>query len=136
MPMKPGVRELLDFLTDSGYRLGLASSTAGHLVRTQLAGRDLLAYFKVVVSGDMVTRSKPAPDIFLKACAEIGALPSEAFAIEDSYHGIRAAAAAGMKALMVPDIVLPDDEMKRLAERVFSSLTEVLDFFRSLSGLF
>ncbi len=128
MPMKPGVRELLDYLTGNGYKIGLASSTKEKHVKSQLAGRDLLSYFQVVICGDMVSRSKPEPDIFLKACKEIDTLPEEAFAIEDSYNGIRAATAAGMKAIMVPDIVPPDEEMKELAYKIFPSLEEVREF--------
>ncbi len=132
MPMKPGVREVLDYLTQNGYKIGLASSTKEVHVRSQLAGRNLLSYFQVIICGDMVSRSKPAPDIFLKACEEIGAQPEKAFAVEDSYNGIRAAASAGMKAIMVPDIVSPDEEMERLAYRICPSLAEVQAFFASL----
>lgn len=134
MPMKPGVRELLDFLTANGYKIGLASSTKEVHVKSQLASRNLLSYFQVVICGDMVNKSKPAPDIFLKACEEIGTLPEEAFAIEDSFHGIHAATAAGMKAIMVPDMVLPDEEMKGLAYRIFPSLIQVQEFFASCGG--
>lgn len=130
MPMKPGVRELLDYLSENGYRIGLASSTREQLVRSQLKGRGLLSYFQVIIGGDMVSKGKPAPDIFLKACEDIGVLPEHAFAVEDSYHGIRAAASAGMKAIMVPDIVPPDEEMKKLAYRICSSLAEVQDFLQ------
>jgi HAD superfamily hydrolase (TIGR01509 family) len=130
MPMKPGVREILDYLAANDYKLGVASSTAGHLVRSQLAGRELLSYFQVVMCGDMVRRSKPAPDIFLAACEALGSNPTRSYAIEDSYNGIRAAAAAGMKAIMVPDILWPDEEIKDLAYRIFPSLLEVRDFFK------
>ncbi len=134
MPMKPWVGELLNYLAEAGYRIGLASSTKEIHVREQLASRDLLSFFQVIVCGDMVSRSKPAPEIYLKACKDIGTMPKEAFAIEDSYNGVRAAAAAGMKAIMVPDIVPPDAEMKELAYRIYPSLAEVKDFFASLDG--
>lgn len=102
LPLKEGVREILDYLTRKGYLVGLASSTAketvmGHLERTGLAH-----YFKVVVTGDMVEHSKPEPDIYLKACEELGAEPAEAMAVEDSPNGIRSAYRAGMKPVMVP----------------------------------
>lgn len=129
IPMKPGVRELLDYLAGEDYKIGLASSTNEIHVRAQLEERKLLSYFQVVICGDMVQRSKPEPDIFLKACEVIGTNPEEAYAIEDSYNGIWAAARAGMKAIMVPDIVMPDEEMKRLAYRIFPSLKEVKRFF-------
>lgn len=129
MPMKPGVRELLDYLKENGYRIGLASSTREELVRTQLESRGLLSYFEVVICGDMVVKSKPEPDIYLKACEEMQCLPEEAYAIEDSYHGIHAAVNAGMKAIMVPDVVAADEVMKQIAVHIFSSLIEVKEFF-------
>ena len=73
-----------------------------HLERTGLSG-----YFQEIVSGDMVEKSKPEPDIYLKACEVVGVLPENAMGIEDSFNGIRAVAAAGMTAVMVPDMVQP-----------------------------
>lgn len=131
MPMKPWVRELLQYLDDKGYQIGLASSTKEVYVREQLASRDLLSFFQVIICGDMVKQSKPSPEIYLKACEAIGTLPQDAFAIEDSHNGIRAAAAAGMRAIMVPDIVPPDAEIKELAYKIFPSLAEVKAYFVS-----
>ncbi len=133
MPMKAGVREILQYLTEEGYQIGLASSTKEIHVREQLASRELLSFFQVIICGDMVSKSKPSPEIYSKACHAISALPQETFAIEDSHNGIRAAAAAGMKAIMVPDIVPPDEEIRKLAYRIYHSLTEVKDFFIDLS---
>ena len=83
-----------------------------------------------VRSGCQTTGSKPEPDIYLCACEKIGTKPKEAYAIEDSYHGIRAADAAGMKPIMVPDLTAPDAEMWRLSTHIFSSLFEVLEFLK------
>ena len=67
--------------------------------------------FDVIVCGDMVTKSKPNPDIYLKACELMKVDPKECYAVEDSYNGIRAAHAAGMKAIMVPDLLEPTPEI-------------------------
>ena len=64
-------------------------------------------------------------DIFLKACELLGVNPKEAYAVEDSYNGIRAAHAAGMKPIMVPDLAEPTEEMECLAEVILPSLMEV-----------
>ena len=104
VPVKPGAATLLKALKDAGWTVGLASSTYIATVRKELDQTGLLPYFDVVVGGDNVPRSKPAPDIYLQACAEAGADPLETFAVEDSHNGIRSAHAAGMKALMVPDL--------------------------------
>lgn len=74
--------------------------------------------------------SKPRPDIYLLACRELGVDPEEAYAIEDSPNGIRAAHAAGMRPVMVPDMIAPDDEMRELSFLIRTDLFEVLDYLR------
>ena len=74
-----------------------------------------------------MARSKPAPDIFLKAAELLGVCPESAYVIEDSYNGIRAAKTAGMRPIMVPDMVEPDDEMREKAWRICSSLENVIE---------
>lgn len=124
LPVKPGARELLASLREKGLPLALASSTQGEMVRQWLSEAGLLECFDVLVTGDMVKCSKPDPEIFLKACALLHVKPEDAYVIEDSYNGIRAAHAGGMHALMVPDMLPPDVEMREKAERIFSSLRE------------
>lgn len=130
MPIKPGVREILEFLKGAGYEIGLASSSGKETVLSHLQAAGLLEYFSVIVTGDMVEHSKPNPDIYLLACEEMKVAPEAAYAIEDSPNGIRAAHAAGMSPIMVPDLIAPDDEMKELSFRIFKDLYEVKDFFQ------
>lgn len=131
IPEKAGARELLAGLAAARVPLALASSTREEVVRRELAEAGLLPYFRVVIGGDRIARSKPAPDIFLKAAALLGAAPEECFVVEDSPNGIRAAAAAGMIPLMVPDQLQPDEEIRGLASRIFSSLEEVQKYLQS-----
>lgn len=128
LPKKPGVHELLDYLKQQKIKIALASSTRREVVVQELKDGGLLDYFDEVVCGDMVVRSKPEPDIFLKACERLRVNPAEAYAIEDSYNGIRAAHAAGMKPIMVPDMSAPTEEMERLAEVILPSLIEVREY--------
>ena len=88
----------------------------------------IIEYFDRIICGDMVSRSKPAPDIFLKACEELNVSPSDSYAIEDSYNGIRAAHAGGLHPIMVPDLLPADEEMQSLAEIVLPSLTSVMEY--------
>lgn len=125
LPMKKGVRELLELLKQNDKKIALASSTRRQTVENQLRDANILSYFDAVVCGDMVARSKPAPDIFLEACECIGVAPHKAYAIEDSYNGIRAAHAGKLRPIMVPDLLPADDEMRRLAETVQEDLLEV-----------
>ncbi len=125
---KPYVDYILEYLTTHGYEVSLASSTDYDDVMNEirLAGFD--KYFKYVIGGDRVTHGKPDPEIFLKACELLGCKPEEAFIIEDSYNGIRAAAKAGAKPIMVPDMLPANDEMRALAVSVQPSLKEALDY--------
>ncbi len=128
LPMKQGVKELLTFLKERGKKIALASSTRQQVVTDELCDAGIIEYFDRIICGDMVSRSKPAPDIFLKACEELNISPSDSYAIEDSYNGIRAAHAGGLHPIMVPDLLPADEEMQSLAEIVLPSLTSVMEY--------
>lgn len=128
LPMKPGVMELLSYLKGKGKKIALASSTRRETVTNQLRWAGIIDYFDVIICGDMVAKSKPAPDIFLKACQELGVSPENTYAIEDSYNGIRAAHAGQLRPIMVPDLLEADDEMRGMAECVCDNLNEVIDY--------
>ena len=68
--------------------------------------------------------------INLYACHKLGAKPEETIVIEDSFNGIRAAHAARMKPIMVPDMILPTEEIEALLYRRFHSLLEVKEFLK------
>ena len=126
-PLKPGIRELLECLKQHDYRIAIASSTRTESVMEHVEGANLLLYFDEIIGGDMVTRSKPNPDIFLKAAERLNTLPENCCVIEDSYNGILAASAAGMFPVMVPDMLPPDDLMREKAGLILNSLTELTD---------
>lgn len=126
LPVKPGINELLEWLKEEGFSVGLASSTGRDFVLSHLEKAGMSGCFSVVIGGDMVEHSKPQPDIYRLACERLGVNPKEAYAIEDSPNGIRAAHAAGMCPIMVPDMIMPDVEMQRLSRVIKKDLTEVL----------
>ncbi len=128
LPMKQGVKELLTFLKEHDKKIALASSTRQQVVTDELRDAGIIEYFDRIICGDMVSRSKPAPDIFLKACEELNVSPSDSYAIEDSYNGIRAAHAGGLHPIMVPDLLPADEEMQSLAEIVLPNLTSVMEY--------
>ena len=132
LPMKPGVKELLSFLKANNVKTALASSTRVETVKNQLRDADILKYFDVVVGGDMVKNSKPNPEIFLKAAEKLGIDPKEAYIIEDSFNGIKAAHAANAFPVMVPDMLEPNEEISALCHRIFKDLLEVKDYFEGL----
>ena len=129
LPIKEGVREILSYLKGNGIPIAIASSTRQKRVTTQLDEAGLLSYFDAVVGGESVSRSKPAPDIFLYAAERLGIAPEDCVVIEDSFNGIRAAHAAGMQPVMVPDMLQPDEEITGMCVAVRKTLTEVISFF-------
>lgn len=131
LPMKAGIQEFLIFLKENGILTAVASSTRTEVVTQEIKDAGLLPYFDVLICGDMVARSKPAPDIFLKAAEELQVEPARCYVIEDSYNGIRAAYSAGMRPLMVPDMLPPNEEMEKLSEMILPSLLEVKDALRA-----
>jgi len=135
LPMKKGIRELLSYLKEQGYLIGLASSTRLAVIEHQLKAAGIYDYFDNLTSGDMLKKSKPEPDIYLMACENLGVKPEEAIAIEDSYNGVRAAYRAGMCSVMVPDMVAPDEEMKSISSYIFNSLIEMKEWFEESGKL-
>lgn len=130
--VKPGVRELLEYLKSRGIKTAVATSSRKEYSTRILTEAGLMRYFDGAVFGDMVENAKPDPEIYLKACDAIGAKPENSVALEDAPAGIRAAHAAGMTPLMIPDLVEPDEEIKKLYFRKFNSLLEVLEFLRNM----
>lgn len=134
LPVKPGAEEILKWLKENGWVIGLASSTKRSTVLNHLEQAGFRDFFSAVVTGDMVEHGKPNPDIYLLACRELSVEPSETYAIEDSPNGIRAAHAAGMMPFMVPDMLAPNEEMRALSERIFEDLYGVLEYLRQQTG--
>jgi HAD superfamily hydrolase (TIGR01509 family) len=130
--LKPGVTELLDMLQAKGIRVSVASSTSLQGTKEHLTESRILNRFEVVVGGDMVTKGKPNPDIFLKAAELLGLTPEECIVVEDSPAGIRAAYAAGMKAVLVPDRAAITEEIIAMSDVVLSSLYEMPDYVEGL----
>ena len=128
LPVKRGARELLEYLERKGKRIALASSTRKQTVLGQLRDAHILEYFGAIVTGDMVSESKPAPAILLRACEEIGVPPDRAYAVEDSYNGIRAARRGRLRPIMVPDLLPANEEMRELSEAVLDDLIAVVKY--------
>ncbi len=103
VPPRPGALELLDAIRAAGLPVGVASNSARAFVERVLSGAGLLdGHFDVVVTADDVQHPKPAPDVYLAACAALGTEPERSAALEDSATGVEAARAAGMFVVAVP----------------------------------
>lgn len=120
---KPGAIELLAALEKRGIPKALATSSPRVLALRCLG--DLASRFAALAFGDEVSHSKPAPDLFLLAAQRLGIAPADCLVLEDSEAGVRAARAAGMDVIMVPDLVPPSPEIASMAMRVCATLHEV-----------
>ena len=119
----PGLYELLDCLDARGLAFGLASSSQANWVDVILTILGVKERFRVVMSGDMVTNGKPAPEIYLTAAGKLGVEPSRCLVFEDSPHGIQAGKAAGMTVVAVLTEMTRDLDLS-LADRKIESLSD------------
>ena len=127
LPLKPGIRSLLCYLKEQNYKTAVASSTRIAVVEKEMQQTGLYDYFDRLVGGDMIKNSKPAPDIFLLAAKRLGVPPADCCVFEDSPNGIRAAHAAGMKPILIPDLMPVTEEIASLTVGVYKVLTDALE---------
>ena len=128
-PLKAGVHELLDALDAAGLPRAVATSTRRSRALPKLDGVGVLARVDVVVAGDDVTRGKPAPDIYVAAARALKIAPPHCLALEDSNVGARAALAAGMTVVMVPDLLEPAADVTDAGVAVARSLLDIATRF-------
>jgi beta-phosphoglucomutase-like phosphatase (HAD superfamily) len=122
---KPGLPELLDWLEGEHVVRAVATSTRRERAEAQLARQGLLERFSVLVGGNEVENGKPAPDIFLLAAARIDVPAADCVVLEDSEPGMRAALAAGMMPIMVPDLHGPSPALLAREPLVLTTLHDV-----------
>ncbi len=128
MPVKEGAYALLDWLKETGWKIALATSTGEESTTHHLKAANMTEYFDVVVTGEQVEQGKPAPEIYETACERLEATPTLSFAVEDSPNGIQSAFSAGMRVIMVPDLIAPTLELRQKVVTVQSSLLGVKAF--------
>ncbi len=113
IPFKKGAIELINALNDINFPIALATSAEKRKVQASFNGNGIEVPFTHVITGDMVTLSKPNPQIFLLAAQEIKQNIQNCLVIEDSYNGIKAALNAQAITCMVPDMLEPTEEIKK-----------------------
>jgi HAD superfamily hydrolase (TIGR01509 family) len=129
IPLKTGAAELLQDLKGAGVPMAVATSTPNPRATQMLRNSGMLRSFDVVVAGDQVQRSKPLPDIYLRAAELLDVRPEGCLALEDSENGVRSALAAGMTVIQVPDLVAPSDALRELGHTILESLHEVRKWY-------
>ena len=123
---KEGLRPMLGALeivrrVSLKYPLGIASGSSASRVRKSLQGFGIESYFKTVIGGDDVKKSKPDPECYLKAAEALGIPPRECLAFEDQPMGLAAAKKAGMKCIVIPSKYLQGADYSS-ADAVIESL--------------
>jgi HAD superfamily hydrolase (TIGR01509 family) len=129
--LKAGVVEILDALDAAGLPRAIATSSSLEAVRQSLGPHSLIDRFDALITRDVQTRGKPHPEPFLRAAEALGLPPEDCLALEDSHNGVRAAAAAGMMTIMVPDMLDPTEEMRSLCVRIARDLHEVRELLEA-----
>lgn len=124
---KPGLDELLAFLREQGVPMAVASSSSAEIIAMDLANGGVSEYFDYTISGEDVDRPKPDPQVFLVSAELMGCDPAHTLVLEDSLNGVRAGAAGGFITVMVPDMVVPTDEIRALYACECADLFEVRD---------
>jgi len=132
IPHKTGLLHLLDKLEEKGIKKCVATGTAYNRAIQKLTIASIAHRFEMIVGGDQVQRSKPAPDIFLKAAQECNTAPKDCIVLEDSNPGATGAHAAGMRVIVVPDLVPPTDETTQNAFAICQDLYQAWDIVQSL----
>jgi mannitol-1-/sugar-/sorbitol-6-/2-deoxyglucose-6-phosphatase len=125
--LMPGAEETLQAFHATGYPLAIASSSSEAYINKVIQKYSWSSYIKVVASGDRVARGKPAPDVYLLAAQQLGVLPANCAALEDSLNGSKAARAAGMTTIAIPGHDFTPQDFDEIAHATFPSLLELLD---------
>ena len=126
VPVKEGAFDVLAYLREQGYKVAMATSTPYATVMEHLADTGMTDCFDVIVTGDMVKRGKPDPEIYLLAAERLGVDPAACVGVEDSPNGVRSIHAAGMRAVMIPDLVEPSPEVEALVWRKLDCLMDMI----------
>lgn len=126
LELKNGARELLERLKERGILAAVATATDFERTREYLTRVGIFGYFDKIVCATMVERGKPEPDIYIYAAKELGLVPAECIALEDSPNGVMSAARAGCKTIMIPDLTEPDEELSGLIYARCDSLHNVI----------
>ncbi|MBQ8535912.1 MAG: HAD family phosphatase [Clostridia bacterium] len=126
MPFKKGMPQVLHDLKARGIKLGLATSNERYVVDHYFKAAGIDGLMDAIATGDQVENSKPAPDIYLEAARQLGLEPLECAGVEDSFNGIRAIRAAGMKCVMIPDLKPYIPEHAPYVDLLLTDLTQLI----------
>lgn len=132
VPVKTGLKSLLEYLKINNYKTIVATSSNRDRVDTILALAQITDYFDDSICGDEVTKGKPNPEVFLKSCQKLGVSVDEAIVLEDSEAGIQASYDAGIKVICIPDMKYPEKQYEEKTFKIFKDLNDVTNYLKNL----
>lgn len=124
LELKPGAAEAITAARDRGLAVALATSSVRDRAVISMERFGLMELFDAAVFDEDIEHHKPAPDVYLVAAEHLGVEPVRCIAVEDSFNGVRAGAAAGTHVIMVPDYNEPTNDIRALCSAVLPSLLE------------
>ncbi len=132
LEVKRGIKELLVYLGDKGCKRAVATATDLTRAGNYLKSVGLYEHFDSIISAHQVKNGKPKPDVYLYAVNELGLKADECIAVEDSPNGVISASDAGCVTVMVPDLTLPDEALKKRIAYVCGSALDIVELMEGL----
>lgn len=132
VPIKTGLKSLLEYLKGNNYKTIVATSSNRDRVDTILSQAQITDYFDDSICGDEVTKGKPNPEVFLKSCQKLGVNVDEAIVLEDSEAGIQASYDAGIKVICIPDMKYPEKQYEEKTFKILKDLNGVTEYLKNL----
>jgi len=129
LPGRQGVKRLIEEAYQKGIKLAIGSTSnerGVNLLARHVLGEQVYGYFEVILAGDVVSRKKPDPEIYLLVADKLGVKPEECCVVEDTENGVKAAKAAGMKCIVTRSRYSKDEEFSQ-ADLIVDSLGEGSD---------
>jgi len=128
IPTMPGLPEMLDYCDAHGLLKAVGTSSGRSMAEIKLRSGGIEGRFDAMLTGSDVAKGKPDPEIFLKCAEKLGLEPSECVVLEDSPNGVIAGRAAGMRVVMIPNLIQPDERVRAAADQVLESLADLPEY--------
>ena len=132
VPIKTGLKSLLEYLKENNYKTIVATSSNRDRVDTILSQAQITDYFDDSICGVEVTKGKPNPEVFLKSCQKLDVNVDEAIVLEDSEAGIQASYDAGIKVICIPDMKYPEKQYEEKTFKILKDLNGVTEYLKNL----
>lgn len=129
--IKPGVMKILKYLKKNNKKCYITSSSDYDVIERTVISKGLESYFDDYIGGDQVIENKPAPDIYLHALEVAESTVEESVIYEDSLSGIESAKAAGIDVIGVPDLLQPNDYMRKNTKALVKQIDETIQMFEN-----